>query len=95
MANFNSQAKRKRELAKQDKHAAKDRKRALRKGRGTRRGRSCAREPHDDERCETRGEPLEGRGGVDEAREQGARCQRAADNGLSGDLHRRMNISGK
>lgn len=31
MANFNNQAKRKRELAKQDKHAAKDRKRALRK----------------------------------------------------------------
>ena len=31
MANFNNQAKRKRELAKQDKHAAKDRKRAQRK----------------------------------------------------------------
>jgi hypothetical protein len=31
MANFNNQAKRKRELAKQDKRAAKDRKRAQRK----------------------------------------------------------------
>jgi hypothetical protein len=31
MANFNDQAKRKRELAKQDKRAAKDRKRAQRK----------------------------------------------------------------
>ncbi len=37
MANFNNQAKRKRELAKQDKRAAKDRKRAQRKAeaRGT------------------------------------------------------------
>ncbi len=45
MANFNNQAKRKRELAKQDKRAAKDRKRAQRKAEARGRDRSGAASP--------------------------------------------------